>query len=425
MSTIKNPTVMSFPLSAKGFAEEMAMQIKQDFPFFREHPDVIYLDNAATTQKPEFVLQAMNDFLVKHNANPSRGLYDLSIQATQDLESARQMVAQKLLRYEPEQVIFTSGATMSLNLAALLLEPMIGKGDEIAVSVLEHHSNLLPWQNLAKRKGAKLVWIYPDENGEIRVEQVLPVMSKKTKVLALTAMSNVLGQLIDIESISLAIKKEHPEIVVVTDASQSLAYLPIAAVGDLICFSGHKLFGPTGIGVLAGRRDLLEKLDPVFVGGGMIEQVTPESYTAAPLPHKFEAGTVNVVGAVGLEAAIRYKSQWSSLVLYNYIQSLTGYTIQQLRTIKGLHFLGDERKSPLHTGILSFVLDGVHPHDVAAVLAQEKICVRAGHHCAAVLHQHLGINASVRVSLAIYNSAREIDRLAEVLSGVRKKLGHE
>ena len=194
MSTIKNPTVMSFPLSAKGFAEEMAMQIKQDFPFFREHPDVIYLDNAATTQKPEFVLQAMNDFLVKHNANPSRGLYDLSIQATQDLESARQMVAQKLLRYEPEQVIFTSGATMSLNLAALLLEPMIGKGDEIAVSVLEHHSNLLPWQNLAKRKGAKLVWIYPDENGEISVEQVLPVISKKTKVLALTAMSNVLVQ---------------------------------------------------------------------------------------------------------------------------------------------------------------------------------------------------------------------------------------
>lgn len=398
---------------------EKVLDLRRDFPLLTAHPDLIYFDNAATTQKPKSVLWAQQNWYTNLNANPFRGMYELSARSTSKYEWSRQKVAQ-FVGAKPEEIIFTSGATAGINMLALMLEEKIYDGDEIVVTIMEHHSNMLPWRELARRRKARIVYAAPDETGEIDWRAVL---SPKTKIVAVTGMSNVLGQTVDIEKmVTLA---HQLGAYVVMDAAQLIAHaqIDVRQLGvDALAFSGHKLYGPMGIGVLYIKESLAASLRPVFTGGEMIETVSRDDYTLSPLPHRFEAGTVDAAGAVGLAAALDYLQElgWENITVRE--KMLTEYLIKNISSIGGIKILGS-LQSQDHCGLVSFTLEGVHPHDVATILASEKIAVRAGHHCAAVLHQHLGIAASVRVSLSWYNLTSEIDRFCEVLASVRQRMG--
>lgn len=394
-------------------------KIKQDFPIFNQKINdetLVYLDNAATSQIPKFVEEKVRDFNEKERANVHRGVHALGLRATNQYESSRQKVANFIGANNAKEVIFTSGCTDSLNLvAASFGEQNIQAGDEILVSIMEHHSNLLPWQQLAKRKQAKLNFIEINSDGLLDIENLKSKISSKTKIVALTHVSNVLGTINPIKELTdLAHEKGA---IVVVDGAQAVGHFPIDVAElnvDFYAFSGHKMFAPTGIGVLYGKKDLLDKMPPYRLGGEMIANVTREGATWAEVPYKFEAGTPNIAGAIGLGAAIDYLQSLDFELIQKHEQELTSYALEKLKNVSGLTIYGPQ-KSNGRIGVISFNLKNIHPHDLATALDLDGIEVRAGHHCAQPLMASLDTESTVRASLSIYNTKDDIDKLVSSL----------
>ncbi len=399
--------------------------IRNDFEFFRNNPDVAYLDNAATAQRPDVVLQAVEDFYRTVNSNPLRGLYQISLAATEQYEQARQKVAGFIGAGRAEEIIFTKNATESLNLVAFsLCEEVLKPGDEIVVGIMEHHSNMLPWRAAAKRHGATVRYLEPDQDGLITEERFEQVLTEKTRIVAVTQVSNVFGRENNIKTFARMCHEKG--IVIVADGSQSVPHMKVDVTDldvDFLVFSGHKMCAPMGIGVLYGKYEWLEKIPPFLTGGEMIELVTLDRVTYAEIPHKFEAGTVNAGGAVGLKAAIEYYEKLGMDNIEERERQLTEYAYEKLMTIDGIKIIGSSDPAE-HHGILTFTLQDVHPHDIAYILdEQAKVAIRAGHHCAQPLLKFLGTPSTARASLAFYNTEDEIDRLVTCLSGMRGQLG--
>ena len=401
-------------------------KIREDFPLLLANPDLTYLDSAATSQKPACVLRAEREFYECHNANPLRGLYELSENATKCYEDARKTVQHFIGAARPEEIIFTRNATESLNLVAYSLGSLLLKpGDEVVVSIMEHHSNLLPWQHAAKRAGAQLKFVECSKDGKITLEDVAAVLTEKTKIMAITQMSNVLGCVNDIKGIASLCHEKG--IVIVVDGAQSVPHM-IVDVQDLdvdfLAFSGHKMLAPMGIGVLYGKHKYLKKMQPFLSGGEMIESVTRERTVFAQPPQRFEAGTVNAGGAVGLGAAIDYINAIGFEQIEKQESMLTQLAAERLQKIPHVHLIGSDDPAE-HHGILTFSIDGVHPHDIAAILDADHIAVRAGHHCAQPLHQHLGVMSTTRASLGFYNTEEEIVKFTDSVAQIRRKMGYD
>ena len=398
---------------------------KADFPVFDKYKELVYLDSAATTQKPRQVLEAVEKYYREENANPLRGLYDLSVKATDAYENAREAVRKFIGAKSGREIVFTRNASESLNLIAYSYgRANIHKGDEILVAVSEHHSNLLPWQRLAADTGAKLRFLDCGIDGEYTAESLKAALTGSTKLFAIAQVSNVFGRVNPIKEFAEICRKNGT--VIVCDGAQSVPHTPVD-VGELgvdfLAFSGHKMLAPMGIGVLYGREELLEKMPPFLYGGEMIEYVTKESATYAELPHKFEAGTVNVGGAVGLHAAIDYINNIGFENIVRQESELTALAFEEMKQIPNVNIIGSDKANE-HHGIITFTVDGVHPHDIAAIFDSDNIAIRAGHHCAQPLHQHIGVQSTVRMSLAFYNDEQDIKRFITTLKSIRRRMGY-
>ena len=399
-------------------------KIRQDFPLLRDYGEA-YLDNAATAQRPQCVLDAVNRFYCEQNANPLRGLYPLSVAATDAYENARAAVRRFLNAGSTSEIVFTRNTTEGLNLAAYSYGlSHIRAGDEVVVSILEHHSDLLPWQMVCRQTGAALKFLECEPDGSLDLNRAEAVITDKTKLVAVTHVSNVIGRVNPIRQLA-DIAHRHGAVIVV-DGAQSTPHIPVdvqALDADFLAFSGHKVYGPMGIGVLYGKRALLEEMPPFLTGGEMIESVTREGAVFAELPHKFEAGTVNAAGAAGLRAAIEYVESVGFDAMHRQELALTQRTLAGMADMPHIHVLGSDRAEE-HNGIVTFTVEGVHPHDVSEILACDGVDVRAGHHCAQPLLQHLGYSATVRASFAFYNTENEVDRLLQSLSTIRERMGY-
>ncbi|MCH3971351.1 MAG: SufS family cysteine desulfurase [Oscillospiraceae bacterium] len=396
------------------------------FPLLQKKQDgkrLVYLDSGATSQRPQAVLDAVDNFYKEANANPHRGVYTLGERATEAYESSRKEVA-AFLHAKPEEVIFTRNATEALNLIAYTWGLQnLKRGDRVVVSILEHHSNLIPWQQVCRATGAELTFLYTGSDGVITQEEIEKKITKGVKLVACTHVSNVLGLVSPVQAIS--VRAHAVGAVFVLDAAQSAPHLPLDVTklgADFLAFSGHKLYAPLGIGVLWGRQELLEAMPPFLTGGDMIESVREQDATWAPLPQKFEAGTQNAGGAVGLAAAIRWMQSIGFEEIARREQDVYQYAWQTLAKLPHITLLGTEKGQ--HSGAISFTVEGAHPHDVATILDADAVCVRAGHHCAQPLLHHLGLNACCRASFAVYNTRADVDALAESLMKVRKWLGY-
>lgn len=402
----------------------MKRDYRQDFPLLRENP-IVYLDSAATAQRPDVVIEAEMEFYRNYNANPLRGLYSLGIEATDRYEEARECVAKFIHAASAKEIIFTRNATESLNLVAYSYGlSHLQKGDEIVVSILEHHSNQLPWRMVAEKTGAVVKYLECDRQGHISDADLQAAFSEKTKLVAVTQVSNVLGIRTPIEKITALAKKSGA--VVVLDAAQSTPHMEVDVqkLGvDFLAFSGHKLMAPMGIGVLYGRKELLSEMPPFLTGGEMIQTVTRDKVVYAELPHKFEAGTVNGAGAWALAAAIRYLQE----VGYEQIQKqellLTTQLMEGLKKVPHVQIQGSPDPKE-HCGIVSFTIDGVHPHDVSSILDADGIAVRAGHHCAQPLMQQIGVMATTRASMYFYNTEEDIEKLLTSVQTIRRRMGY-
>lgn len=405
-------------------------KIRKDFPLLssEENRKLIYFDNAATTQRPSCVLDAVAGFYKSANANPLRGLYKLSVKATDVYEESRKTTAD-FLNAEYNEIIFTRNASESLNLVAYTYGlSNVEAGDEIVISSMEHHSNILPWQMVARTKGAKLVFLEADDAGIITEEEWKSKIGSRTKIVSITHVSNVLGITNPVKEIARyahSVGNGGKGAVVVLDGAQSTPHIKVDVKDldvDFFAFSGHKLCGPMGIGALYGKISLLNSMPPFLLGGEMIEYVTRESATFAEVPHKFEAGTVNAAGAAGLAAAIKYIQGIGLENIEENDNRLCTLLMEKMKKIPHLHIIGN--KDPLkHCGIVTFVIDGVHPHDIATMLDTENIAIRAGHHCAQPLMEKLGVGSTARASLYFYNTEEEVERFAEKLSKVRAWMG--
>ena len=387
--------------------------------------DYVYFDHAASSQRPRQVLDAVTNFYKTANANPLRGLYDWSMAATDAYENARSTVADFIGAKRAEEIIFTRNTTESLNLVAYSygLEN-VHEGDEIVVSVMEHHSNLLPWQMVARKNGAKLIFLEPDEEGVISREEYESKITDKTKIVAIGHVSNVMGITNPVKEIA---EYAHSKgAIVVIDGAQSTPHMPVNVqeIGaDFFALSGHKMLAPMGIGALYGRYELLEKMQPFLTGGEMIEYVTRTDATYAEIPHKFEAGTVNAGDAVGLATAIEYIKNVGFDTIEEQELKLTKKLMEGLAKMPYIKVYGskDYRK---HCGIVTFTMEGVHPHDMSSVLNDDHVCIRAGHHCAQPLMQFIGAGSTARASVYFYNTEEEVDIFLDKLSKVREVMGY-
>jgi cysteine desulfurase/selenocysteine lyase len=398
--------------------------LREQFPLLATeangHP-LAYLDNAATTQKPLAVLDAITRFYLEENANVHRGLYDLSRRATERYEESRRIAARFLNAREAAEVIWVRGTTEAINLVAMTYGwQHVRAGDEIVLSMLEHHSNLVPWQLLAQRTGARLRYIEIDDEGKLRYDQLHEVISARTRIVAVGHISNALGTIHDLKRI---VERAHAVgAKVVVDGAQGAPHVKVDVQDldvDFYAISGHKMLGPMGIGALWGRRELLESMPPYHGGGEMIDRVDFDSSTYAQLPHKFEAGTPNAGGAVGLAAAMEFIEAIGHDAIAQHERTLIEYGLEKLNAVPGLRMYGP-RDVASRTSVFSFELAGIHPHDIATVLDAEGIAVRAGHHCAQILMRRLGVAATTRASCYIYNTTEEIDRLVDGLAKVRE-----
>ena len=388
---------------------------KEDFPILKNR-DMAYLDSGATTQKPQKVLDAVESFYEHENANPHRGAYSLSIEATEAYESTRGKIAKFINARYPEEIIFSKNATESLNLLAYSYGlDNLEKEDEVVISTMEHHSNLVPWQYVTNKTGSTLKYMYINDNFEISKEEIESKITDKTKIVGITHISNVLGTINPVKEI---IKYAHKKgAIVIVDASQSIPHMKIDVQdldADFLVFSGHKMLAPLGIGVLYGKKELLQKMKPFLMGGDMIEYVYEQKTTFAPLPNKFEAGTQNVEGVIGLGAAIDYINEIGYDKIAEVEKELTEYAREKLSKLDYLDLYLTPNKEN-HSSVFSFNIKGVHPHDVASILDTENVYVRSGNHCAQPLLRSLGIDSTCRASLYFYNTKEDIDKLVHGL----------
>ncbi|MCD0446660.1 cysteine desulfurase [Glycomyces sp. A-F 0318] len=411
--------------------------IRADFPILRRmigDKPLAYLDSAATSQKPVQVVEAMRRFTDHSNANISRSVHTLGSEATEAYEGARAKVAAFIGAPSPDEVVFTKNSTEAINLLAYAFQNAafdpsadprfkLGPGDEIVVTEMEHHANLIPWQQLALRTGATLKWIGVTDHGRLDLGCVPEVITERCKVVSFTAVSNLLGTVNPTSQITARAREVGA--LVGLDASQSVPHIPVDVTElgvDFIAFTGHKMLGPTGIGVLWAKADLLDAMPPFLTGGSMIKTVTMEKTVFAPAPAKFEAGTPPIAEAVGLAAAVDYLDKLGMENVRNHEKELAGYMLEQLETVDGLEVVGP--RVPIgRSATVSFTFEGVHPHDVGQVLDAEGIAVRVGHHCAKPVCDRFGVNATTRASGYVYNTREEIDRLVEALGQVRKVFG--
>ncbi|MBX5447360.1 MAG: cysteine desulfurase [Acidothermus cellulolyticus] len=401
--------------------------VRKDFPILertvRDGRRLVYLDSANTSQKPRAVLDTLTAFYERHNANIHRATHALGEEATEAYETARMKVADFIGAGAAEEVVFVKNSSEALNLVANVLSwgpRAVGPGDEIVITEMEHHSNIVPWQILCERTGARLRWFGVTDDGRLDLDGMDDLLTERTRVLAVVHVSNVLGT---VNPIPLLAERAHQVgALVVVDASQSVPHMPVdvAALGaDFLAFTGHKMCGPTGIGVLWGRRDLLEELPPFLGGGEMIETVTMEKSTYAAVPHKYEAGTPPIAQAVGLGAAVDYLRSIGMDQIAAHERELTAYALGRLTELPGVRILGPTEAVDRGSAI-SFVVDGVHPHDVAQVLDAHGVAVRAGHHCGRPIHLRFGVAASTRASSYLYTTEGEIDALVTGLHAVRR-----
>jgi cysteine desulfurase/selenocysteine lyase len=419
------PEVIRSPRRAGLSAPFDVQRIRQDFPILgqsiRGHP-LVYLDNAATSQKPQTVIDAVTRFYRAENANIHRGVHYLSERATLAYDEARQKVAHMLNARAAHEVVFTRGTTDSINLVAQSYgRAFLRSGDEILITGMEHHSNIVPWQLLCEQMGCVLRAVPLTSSGELDLDAFDGLLNERTRLLAVVQLSNVTGT---INPIRRLVASAHQRgVPVLVDGAQSASHLPVD-VQDLDCdffvFSGHKAFGPTGVGVLYGRESLLERMPPCQGGGGMIASVTLERSTWAPLPAKFEAGTPMIAQVIGLGAAVDYLREVGLEAIASWEQSLLDRATELVADVDGVQVIGTAADK---ASVLSFVMDGVHPHDIGTVLDDLGIAIRAGHHCAQPLMQHFGVAATARASFAFYNTHEEVDLLAESLRTVRRLFG--
>lgn len=400
--------------------------LRKDFPIFtrtiRDGKRLIYLDSGATAQKPNDVIEAELDFYRFHNAAAHRGAHQLAEEATDAFEGARQIVAD-FIGAAADEIVFTKSATESLNLLAYAYTSLISASDRIVVTEMEHHANLIPWQQLSKRSSAQLAWFGLTPDGRLDLSNINEIITPNTKIVALTHQSNVLGTINPLDAV---VKRAHEVgAVVVLDACQSVPHLPVdvSSLGvDYLAFSGHKALGPTGVGVLWGRSDLLEALPPFLFGGSMIESVTMTDATWAPAPRKFEAGVPNMAQAVGLGVALQYLSKIGMNVVHTHEVDLTGYLIEELLNIDEVSIVGP-KNTTMRGGTVSFTLGAIHPHDLGQYVDAQGVAVRTGHHCAWPLTRSLGVPATTRASLYLYNDRDDVDALVAALHGARKYFG--
>ena len=397
--------------------------IREEFPILHQKingEDLVYLDNAASTQKPKAVINAIKDYYENDHSNVHRGVHTLSVRATEAYENAREKVSQFVNSPNKNQIIFTKGTTESINLIAGSLTNLIEKNDEILITAMEHHSNIVPWQELCKRTGAILKIIPINDNGEILIDKYTEMVTNKTKLVSVVHLSNTLGTINPIEEIIDSAKLNNA--ITVIDGAQSAGHL-LVDVQELDCdfylFSGHKVFGPTGIGVLYGKENILNQIDPYQFGGEMILKVTFDETTYNGLPHKFEAGTPNIAGAVGIGASIDFINSLDREVCHQYEMSLHDYALEKLKQFDDIRIIG---KSSKKSAIISFVIDGIHPHDIGTIINQKGIAVRTGHHCTMPLMDFYGIPGTVRASFSIYNNHAEVDKLIDAIKLAIKML---
>jgi cysteine desulfurase / selenocysteine lyase len=420
---------MSTPVAgAAGLLDGLDL-IRADFPILgRTMADglpLVYLDSANTSQKPQVVIDAMVDHLERHNANVARAMHQLGAESTAGFEAARDKVAAFLNAPSRDEVVFTKNASEAINLVANTLAwakgPLaVGEGDEVVITEMEHHSNIVPWQLLTERTGATLRWFGITDDGRLDLSNIDQLINERTKVVSLTWVSNMLGTVNPVAEI--ARRAHEVGAVVVVDAAQAVPQMPVdvqAAGVDFLAFTGHKVTGPTGIGVLWGRREVFEQLPPFLGGGEMIETVTMERSTYAAIPHRYEAGTPPIVEAVGLGAAVDYLSALGMDNVRAHEEAVTAHALEGLSTVSGLTILGP-RDASARGGAISFEIDGIHPHDVAQVLDSRGIAVRAGHHCAKPAHKRFGVQSSTRMSSYLYTTPGEIDALVEGLEYTKK-----
>jgi cysteine desulfurase/selenocysteine lyase len=395
-------------------------KVRADFPILRQEVrgrPLVYLDSAATSQKPQAVIDAIVRFYQHDNANVHRGVHVLSERATEAYEGARETVRRFINARDAKEIIFVRGTTEAINLVAQTYgRKHLGPGDEVLITHIEHHANIVPWRMLCEQTGAVLKVIPVDDRGELLLDAVDALMTERTRILAVTQVSNALGTVVPVKELT---RRAHAKgIPVLVDGAQAVTHFPVD-VQDLGCdfyaFSGHKMFGPTGIGVLYGRMERLEPLPPYQGGGDMILSVTMEKVTYNRVPHRFEAGTPDLAGAVGLAAAIRYLENLGMAAVAAHDQELLAYATKALESVPGLRIVGTAREK---SAVLSFMLDDIHPHDVGTILDREGVCIRTGHHCAQPVMQHFKVPATSRASLALYNTTEDVDALVRGLHKV-------
>lgn len=400
--------------------------IKNDFPIFKHHPNLVYLDSAATSLKPQIVIDKMTEYYSQYSTNIHRGIYALAEKATEEYENSRALVAKFIGANDSSEIVFTRNATESLNLIAYALgRVIVAKNDEIVTTIMEHHSNFVPWQMLAFENGANFKVIDIDQMGYLKID-LEEIVSNKTKIFALTYVSNVLGTINPVKEIISAVKKINPKVIVVVDAANAVPFLclDIQNLGaDFVAFSGHKILGPTGVGVLWGKKSLLEQMFPFNFGGGMIQEVSMAKTTFREPPYKFEAGTPHIAGVIATGAAIAYLLQKGMKNIKDHEQLLVDYAIKRLKeqfgktiTIYGPALAHDR------AGLVSFNLKKIHPHDMAQILDEQTIAIRGGHHCTMPLHKRLGTTATARASFYLYNNEEDVDKLIQGLKRVVKIL---
>ena len=390
--------------------------IKKDFPLL-ENENITYLDSGATTQKPIQVIKAVEEFYQKYNANPHRGAYSLSVEATEQYENTRTKIAKFINARHREEIIFSKNATESLNLIAYSYGmDNLKKDDEVVISIMEHHSNLVPWQKVTKKTGSKLNYMYINDEFELTDEEIENKITDKTKIVGITHVSNVLGTINNVKKI---IKYAHKKgAIVIVDASQSIPHMKIDVQdldADFLVFSGHKMLAPLGIGVLYGKKEILNKMSPFLMGGDMIEYVYEQDTTFAPLPNKFEAGTQNVEGVIGLGSAIDYIENLGYDKIQEIEKEVLSYAREELSKLDFLDLYITPNDNN-HSSVISFNIKGIHPHDVASILDSEGVCVRSGNHCAQPLMRFLGIDSTCRASFYIYNTKEDVDKLVSALN---------
>lgn len=395
------------------------LSVREQFPIFSHQPDLVWLDSASSTQKPRSVIETAQRFYEMGYSNIHRGLYPLSERATADFEATRDVVKRFINAGEREEVVFTTGTTQSINLVAAGLGKLLKAGDAVLITEMEHHANIVPWQLLAD-KGIQVKSLYLADNGELLLDDLESQLTPDVKVFAFTAVSNALGTVNPVQQMIARVRAVRPDMIILVDAAQAIAHMPIDVQAwdcDFLAFSGHKLYGPTGVGVLYGKRTWLESLPPYMGGGDMIRTVTLEKTTFNDIPYKFEAGTPNIEGVLALAPAIAFVESlgWSAIMAHE--QALLAQATQALQQIDGLRIVGTAAHKE---AVVSFIVDGVHPSDMATLLGYEQICLRASHHCAQPVMQRYQVPATVRASFAVYNQSRDIEKL---VAGVEMAAG--